>query len=133
MAEFQKRGAIHFHVAIKGFQDVSLLRSLWRSIVEEGNIDVQYRGSGVELQWKKSALACYLSKYIGKDMETELNEKRFRCSLGIEIPGRVIWLPLRISAKNYALSCLETLAGRVGFVWCPEESNGEYGWACSWG
>jgi hypothetical protein len=40
--ETQKRGAIHFHVAVKGFQKVELLRGLWLSLVGEGNIDVQY-------------------------------------------------------------------------------------------
>jgi hypothetical protein len=30
----------------------------------------------------------------------------------------------------YALFRLEAVAGRIGYVRCPEESNGEYGWAC---
>ena len=133
VAEAQNRGAVHFHLAVKGFQNVDLLRGLWRSIIGEGNIDVQYKRSPVGVQWKKSALASYLAKYIGKDMETDLNEKRFRCSLGIEIKGQAIWVPLRVPAKDYALFRFEAAAGRVGYVWCPEESNGEYGWACNWG
>ena len=132
VAEAQKRGAVHFHLAVKGFQNVELLRGLWRSIIGEGNIDVQYKRSPAGVQWKKSALASYLTKYIGKNMETDLNEKRFRCSLGIEIKGQVIWVPLRVPAKDYALFRLEAAAGRVGYVWCREESNGQYGWACSW-
>ena len=132
VAETQKRGAMHFHLAVKGFQKVELLRGLWHSLVGEGNIDVQYKRSGVGVQWKKSSLACYLAKYIGKDMETDLNERRYRCSLGIEIRGEVIWVPLRVPAKDYALFRLEAVAGRIGYVWCPEESKGEYGWACSW-
>jgi hypothetical protein len=39
-------------------------------------------------QWKKTDLARYLAKYVGKEMESELNERRYRCSLGIEIPGQ---------------------------------------------
>lgn len=31
VAERQKRGAIHFHMAVKGYQDVALLRSLWQT------------------------------------------------------------------------------------------------------
>jgi hypothetical protein len=131
--ETQKRGAIHFHLAVKGFQKVELLRGLWHSLVGEGNIDVQYKRSGGGVQWKKSTLACYLAKYIGKNMEAESNERRFRCSLGIEIKGEVIWIPLRVPAKDYALLRLEAVAGRIGYVRCPEESNGAYGWACSWG
>jgi hypothetical protein len=47
--------------------------SLWRSIVGGGNIDVQYKRSLVGMQWKKSALACYPTKYIWKGIETDLN------------------------------------------------------------
>ena len=133
IAEKQKRGSIHFHLAVKGFQDVSLLRSLWRCIVEDGNIDIQYVKSGKGLQWKRFKLAQYLAKYIGKEMETELNEKRFRSSPGITIPKRIVFLPSAISAREYALFQVEALGGKVGFVWSPEESNGFYGWACSWG
>lgn len=31
-------------------------------------------------------------------------------------------------AGDYAISRLETLAGRVGYVWCPEERDGQHGW-----
>jgi len=130
--ERRRRGAYHFHLAVKGFQDVSLLRSLRKCIVGEGNIDVQYRKTGKGFQWKKTNLARYPAKYVGKEMESELNERRYRCSLGIEIKGEVIWVPMSIPAKDYALFWLEAVAGRVGYVWCPEESNGDYGWACSW-
>ena len=95
----------------KGFQNVELLRGLWRSIVGEGNIDVQYKRSPAGVQWKKSGLASYLAKYIGKDMETDLNEKRFRCSLGIEIKGQVIWVPLRVPAKTTRYSGLKLRPG----------------------
>jgi hypothetical protein len=131
--ERQKRGAYHFHLAVKGFQDVALLRSLWKCIVGEGNIDVQYRKTGKGYQWKKTDLARYLAKYVGKEMESELNERRYRCSLGIEIPGQTERIPLQMKAKDFAVLRLEAIAGRVGHIWCPEESHGEYGWACSWG
>lgn len=131
--EKQKRGSIHFHLAVKGFQDVSLLRSLWRCIVGDGNIDVEYKESGKGLQWKRVKLAQYLAKYIGKEMETELNERRFRSSPGITIPTRLVFLPAAISAREYAIFQVEALGGKVGYIWSPEESNGFYGWACSWG
>jgi len=132
VSERQEREAFHFHVAVRGYQDVALLRSLWRSLVGEGNIDVQYKGTGKGYQWKKAKLASYLSKYIGKDMVTELNEKRYRVSPGIVVPKEVIYAAACISGKDYALFKLQSVAGKIGFVWCPEESHGWYGWACSW-
>lgn len=133
VAEAQERGAIHFHLAVRGYQDVTLLRSLWRSVVGEGNVDVQYKKTGNGHQWKKARLAAYLCKYMGKDMVTELNEKRYRVSPGIVVPEEVIYVPAYIKAKDYALFKLQLIAGKIGAVWCPEESHGQYGWANSWG
>lgn len=102
-------------------------------VVGEGNIDVEYRRTVNGLQWKRARLAGYLTKYIGKDMEVELNKRRFRASLGIFIPEEVIYLSLRSVPRDFALRKVESLGGKVGFVWCSEESEGKYGWACSWG
>ena len=131
--EQQERGAYHFHCGVKGYQDVALLRSLWRSVVGDGNIDVEYKKSKKGHKWKRNALANYLAKYIDKDMETELNEKRFRASKGITIPRATMLVPPYLKAKDFVLHKIESLAGRVGFVWESEESLGRYGWACSWG
>ena len=65
-------------------------------------------------------------------MVTELNEKRYRVSPGIVVPEKVMYVPAGISAKDYALFKLQSVGGKIGFVWCPEESHGGYGWACSW-
>ena len=91
--EQQERGAYHFHLGVKGYQDVSLLRSLWRSVVGDGNIDVSYKKTAKGSQWKRNKLAQYLAKYIDKDMDTELNEKRFRASPGIVIPKLTMLIP----------------------------------------
>jgi hypothetical protein len=138
--ERQGRGAIHFHVGIKGYQDTNLLRSLWRGIVKDGNIDVSYRKTANGAQWKKAKLALYLAKYIGKKekgkqqkVETDLNERRFRASPGITIPATAYTLKCGINAAGFALQIVKELGGRLGFVWSPEGSKGHYGWACSWG
>ncbi len=131
--EQQERGAYHFHLGVKGYQDVDLLRSLWRSVVGDGNIDVNYIKTKKGYQWKRNKLAQYLAKYIDKDMNTELNEKRFRASPGIVIPKQKILVPARFSARDYVLYKIECLAGKVGFVWDPEGTSNSYGWACSWG
>jgi len=68
VAEFQKRGAVHWHLALEGFQDVHFLRSCWQTVLAadgfEGNIDVKF------FQGKSSAvIANYISKYLGKGFE----------------------------------------------------------------
>ena len=131
--EQQERGAYHFHIGVKGYQDVDLLRSIWRSVVGDGNIDVQYIKTRKGHKWKRNALATYLAKYIDKDMETELNEKRFRASKGITIPKMTMLIQPYIKARDFVLDKIESMAGKVGFVWDSEEALGRYGWACSWG
>lgn len=92
--ELQKRGAIHWHIAVRGRQDVRLLRSIWWGIVGEGqgNIDV----SGPK-GWKKVGneayrVGLYIAKYVGKSMsegsmERNGREKRYLCSQGIDVPA----------------------------------------------
>lgn len=131
--EQQKRGAWHWHMAVRGRQDVALLRSTWRHIVGEGNIDVNPpRGVG-----KKRALALvkYLGKYLAKGFaegNRALNGRRFRASLGIRIPCESVTLPTaeRANVSGCALDRLHAVAGSVGFVWQSEELLA--GWACSW-
>lgn len=65
VAEQQKRGAWHVHIACRGFMSVLTLRRIWRGIVgaDNGNIDLSYRNRGQANPWR---IAGYLSKYIGK-------------------------------------------------------------------
>jgi hypothetical protein len=86
VAERQKRGAWHLHVAVKGRQNYRVLRSIWRSIVghDNGNIDVRnpFREKGL-----RHKLASYIGKYITKDFaEHALNEKRYWTSRGVVVP-----------------------------------------------
>jgi len=88
VAERQKRGAWHLHIAVKGRQNYRVLRSIWRSIVGEdnGNIDVRnpFKERGL-----RHRLASYISKYITKDFaEHALNEKRYWTSRGVVIPDQ---------------------------------------------
>lgn len=86
VAERQKRGAWHLHVAVKGRQNYRVLRAIWRSIVgqDNGNIDVRnpFREKGL-----RHKLASYLCKYMTKDFaEHAVNEKRYWTSRGILVP-----------------------------------------------
>lgn len=89
VAERQKRGAWHLHVAVRGRQNYRVLRSIWTSIVGEdnGNVDVRnpFRERGL-----RHKLASYLSKYITKDFaEHSLNEKRYWTSRGVAVPEQL--------------------------------------------
>lgn len=84
--EPQRRGAWHMHVAVCGRQNYRLVRSVWRSVVGEGNVDVRNPWRQKKLRHR---LAAYMSKYIAKNAEQgELGERRLWCSKGIERPER---------------------------------------------
>lgn len=133
VAEQQKRGAWHWHMAVCGRQDVNLLRETWRHVVGEGNIDVNPpKGTGKN---RLFALVKYLGKYLSKGFKEgnrELNARRFRSSLGIQIPCTIIPLPpeQRGNASGYAVYMLKANVGEVGYVWLAEDRPA--GWACSW-
>lgn len=86
--EYQQRGAIHWHLAVRGFQPVKLWREAWERVVGhgEGNVDVQdWAGRG-----GPASVAGYLGKYVTKDQGCwERGRRRFRSSLGIEVPREV--------------------------------------------
>lgn len=97
--ELQKRGAIHFHVAVHGRQNYHLLRSIWQSVLgsddqgrKMGQVNVRdpHRfGFGKDGIHK---LAAYIAKYCTKEMECRsLDEKRYFCSRGIPEPEVIYW------------------------------------------
>ena len=114
VAERQKRGAWHLHVAVKGRQNYRVLRAIWRSIVgqDNGNIDVRnpFREKGL-----RHKLASYLCKYMTKDFaEHAINEKRYWTSRGIVIPDE---LPIDHLLENNAveaIKCVFAAALKVG-------------------
>ena len=145
--EYQKRGAIHFHIAVKGFQDVRLLRRCWYKVVGNGQGQVNVRGPRPGSSPVK--LARYLSKYIGKDLNAlprEAGEHRYFCSLGITVPTERFELALArpsegVAGELFSLMMKETLR-RVG-VQCNLThwmgGGGSYGWisgcedsSCRW-
>ena len=133
VAEQQKRGAWHWHLAVCGRQDVNLLRSAWLRAVGDGNIDVTPpRGTGRQ---RALSLVRYLGKYLAKGFDgesRELNGRRFRTSLGIVVPESSHVLPRSEcgNAAGFALDQLKAHAGEVGYVWTSDKTFA--GWACSW-
>lgn len=131
--EKQKRGAWHWHLAVKGRQDVDLLRSCWLTVVGDGNIDVQPPKRGA--QRKRLAIVRYLSKYLSKTFkedDRELNGHRFRASQGIYVPCMPIYVPpeARANLRRFSIDLLLKHARSVGHVWQDDQMIA--GWACSW-
>ncbi|AOJ69849.1 MULTISPECIES: rolling circle replication-associated protein [Burkholderia] len=86
VAEKQKRGAWHLHVAVRGRQNYRVLRSIWQSIVGIGNGQINVRNPFKE-KGLRHKLAAYLAKYITKDFaEHAMNEKRYWTSRGVIVP-----------------------------------------------
>jgi hypothetical protein len=132
VAERQKRGAWHWHLAVRGRQDVGLLRASWRRVVGDGNIDVA--AAQASRHAAPLALVRYLGKYLYKGFadDRELNARRFRASLRIQVPTRSLALPLEFRGKAvaFAIQELYRATGSVGFVWEADDTSA--GWACSW-
>ena len=116
--EFQKRGAIHPHLAVRGFQDIRLLRRCWYKIVGHGQGQVNVRGPRPGCSPAK--LARYISKYIGKDLDNvprEFEEHRYFSSLGIRVPTEQVRFLFRVEhqvgMKMYSLISNE-MVRRIG-------------------
>lgn len=135
--EEQVRGALHFHVAVRGRQNYHLLRSIWQSVLglgqrgeQMGQVNVRdpHRfGFGKNGAHK---LASYIAKYCSKTMECrELDQKRYFRSRGIVLPEVTSW---RLGstdmlsavqaafavAREYGLDGIQTWCNNVqGVVW----------------
>lgn len=99
--ECQKRGAIHPHLAVRGFQDIRLLRRCWYKIVGKAQGQVNVKGPRPGTSPVK--LARYLSKYISKDIDSQprdFEEHRYFCSLGITVPTERFHIVLTRNARE---------------------------------
>lgn len=83
--EYQKRGAIHWHIALNQRIDARWTRSAWNEILGEsglcGNINLRYFPS-------PSKQAAYLAKYVSKDISdpNRGTRKRYKRNRGLVIP-----------------------------------------------
>ncbi|WP_246541323.1 rolling circle replication-associated protein [Collimonas antrihumi] len=116
--EEQKRGALHFHVAVAGRQNYYLLRSIWQSVVGLGQYGEQMGQVNVRDPHRFGfgrnglhKLASYIAKYCSKQMDCRgLNQKRYLCSRGIDIPESDSW---RI-ASTTMLGAVQTAFAIIG-------------------
>jgi hypothetical protein len=106
--EYQKRGAVHFHLAIRGFYHVKTVRAIWRNCSGHrgGNIDITKPRKAGKNSWNPKRIAAYLSKYITKGDTVSFNRKRYAASRNITVPEPIRgWLPLGIPPL-YAIELL---------------------------
>lgn len=113
--ERQKRGAWHAHMAVARVKSVylvngtlrpswDLLRSIWRSVIGGGgNVDVKAPGRpGRSI----SKLACYLTKYISKDIGLALVKyQNSYQSSGRDLPDSIV-IEVTGTAQQAALDAL---------------------------
>jgi hypothetical protein len=135
--ELQKRGAIHWHLGVRGFQKVQMLREIWRGIVGDlgGTINVRYfRGDKQGHRFGRLKLGYYLAKYIGKSMgEFALHDgpisHRYKVSREDEDRVQVIRIPCARNPVEWVKDIFRASHVRVGQVW---EEKIFFGWLSSW-
>ena len=133
VAEFQKRGALHLHAAVKGYQDVGLLRRKWLRVLADANLGDGAANVRPPKGRSRVKVAQYLAKYIAGAVEAGVRDfggHRYRASRGLSCqPQRIgcgTWRDLR--------TALEDVFGSVGAaIWAAVKIEGVGAiWACSW-
>lgn len=126
--EFQERGAVHFHLAVRGFYPVKTVREFWRRAAGEygGNIDITSPRNIKKQSWNPRRIAQYLSKYVGKLDSVEFNRKRYSSGGEIVIPPAVTgWLALGVSVGQIMRQIIDQLSHKpVSVVWETEDRKG---------
>lgn len=97
--EYQERGSLHMHIAVKGRQDIKFLRNCWYKVLgclgatgsdTLGSVNVRApsrRWGGRGYEWRQDKLASYLTKYLHKGFDlSEHSSKRYWASKGLPKP-----------------------------------------------
>lgn len=133
VAEVQKRGAWHYHLAVSGWQDVGYLRACWRKFCD-GNIDVTNPKTNGNHLKASPQIAGYLTKYMSKAFadNNQLDKHRYRSSKGIELQQFTIWLTAQSwsEAQIEAGNLIADTYGQIGSYFFADDWNN--GWFASW-
>lgn len=123
--EYQKRGAVHFHLAIKGFYPVKTVRSFWHAAVGKrgGNIDITDPKNYSKNSWNPKHIGNYIAKYITKTESTEFNRKRYASGGKIELPVPIFgWLALGVPVVGVMCKAMSGLTDKPVYeIWETEE------------
>ena len=131
--EWQKRGAAHFHMGVSGFFSVVVMRKVWLEIIGGGtgcgNVDVRFQPDGRGNACSK--LACYMGKYLAKDLDQgrQPGEHRyFRCQIP-DHPKEIYYIQdtaPRRTEREIMFDLATDLFGHQKSMWC--EPCGHGGW-----
>ena len=119
--ERQKRGAIHFHLAVDkrieyGKAYKNNVRDCWLQACGPlgGNIDVSSQHKAAAKKKDRRALVGYLTKYLAKTFLEEgvFNRRRYSCSRGASIPEPVIqFAPFGADMEKLIADLMKELTG----------------------
>jgi len=115
--ELQKRGAIHFHVALKtdgAWMPYSTLIAEWRKVIGGiGSVKITRNYNCRERQ-RAAKIQSYLSKYMGKDFSAgEMNRKRYEISRGLPRPECItLYYPIGDDTHIRLSELLRAMSGR---------------------
>lgn len=126
--EYQKRGAVHFHLALKGFHEVGIVRRFWRRAAGRrgGNIDITSPKKFGKRSWNPKRIAVYLAKYLSKNDSVQFNKRRYSSGGKIQLPDPERgWLALGVPVGQVMVQIVERRTRkRVETMW---ESEGFFG------
>lgn len=126
--EKQQRGAIHFHLAIAGFKNVRLVRTLWRRAAGkyQGNIDITSPKTAGKNSWNPRRVANYISKYISKTDAVGFNKRRYSTGGKIQIPDPIRgWLALGVPVIQIFQQVIESRTDKLlSYTWESDQNGG---------
>lgn len=112
--EKQKRGAVHFHLAVHGYFHAITIRNCWKDVIGNGNIDLQRKKHNQKL----TRLASYLSKYLSKQQKENARfSNLFRSSQNIKLNETHFYLPADYWADNRISRLFSMLHGLILSRW----------------
>jgi hypothetical protein len=111
--ELQKRGAVHFHLAVRGWFHVQTVRRFWHRAVGElgGNVDITSpRKANGKNSWNPRHISNYLAKYVAKEVISDFNGKRYASGGHIQVPEPLTgWVGVGISVIPLLMDVLKQL------------------------